>query len=353
MVLARAWCAPDMPDPTIDNQPLASLTIGHLTLAGRVLAAPMAGVSDQPYRTLARRYGAALAVSEMVTSAPDLRQSEKSRRRTTHDGEPGPISVQLLGADPRQMASAARENVARGAQIIDINMGCPTKKVCKRLVGSALMRDEPLVARILEAVVQSVDVPVTLKMRTGWDRVSRNAPVIACIAEQAGIRALTVHGRSRQCKYHGPIDYDTITEVKAAVSIPVIANGDIDTPEHARRVLQATGADAVMVGRAAQGQPWLLGRISSFLDRNQDPGDPPLAEKYDTLRGHLDALYSFYGCDYGVRIARKHFQWYAARLSPHNPFGRLFNRASSPSAQQALVTAFFDNLTSRDPCREI
>lgn len=323
---------------------MTGLAIGKVALAGRVIAAPMAGVSDRPYRTLARRYGAALAVTEMVSAAPALHQTIKSRQRTNHSGETGPVSVQLLGADPVQMACAARENVSRGAQMIDINLGCPAKKVCKRLVGSALMRDETLVARILEAVVGAVEVPVTLKMRTGWDSRTRNAPVIARIAEQAGIQALTVHGRTRQCMYHGPIDYETISWVKAAVSIPVIANGDIDSPQCAQRVLQLTGTDAVMIGRAAQGQPWLLQRISTVLNRGQDPGDPPLAEKRDTVLTHLEALYSFYGCEQGLRIARKHAQWYAERLGTHTRFRRQFNDATTPRAQQKIVEAFFHPL---------
>lgn len=319
-------------------------SIGSVPIAGRVLAAPMAGVSDQPYRRLARRFGAALAVTEMVSASPDLQDSRKSRQRTTHTGERKPISVQLLGADPQQMADAARANVDRGAQIIDINLGCPTKKVCKRLVGSALMKDEPLVQRILESVVNAVTVPVTLKMRTGWDRQNKNASIIARMAEQTGIQALTVHGRSRECRYHGPIDYDTIAAVKAAVDIPVIANGDIDSPLAALNVLRHTGADAVMIGRAAQGQPWLLARMSQTLDSGTDPGEPDLTEKRETALWHLQALHAFYGIEQGVRIARKHIQWYAEKLSAPSSFRQRFNQAEQPCEQHRLLNALFDEL---------
>lgn len=283
----------------------------------------------------------------MVSASPQLRHSRKSRQRTTHDGEAGPISVQLLGADPDQMADAARHNIARGADIIDINLGCPTKKVCKRLVGSALMRDEPLVRQILEAVVSASTVPVTLKMRTGWDPSSKNAPTIARIAEEVGIQALTVHGRSRECRYHGPIDYETIARVKSSVSIPVIANGDIDSPETALQVLRMTGADAVMVGRAAQGQPWLLGRIADALEHQPDPGDPSLTAKRKTVLTHLEALYDFYGEEQGVRIARKHVQWYAEKLNARGLLDCRCNEALAPSMQLDGVGAFFEKVADR------
>ncbi len=325
----------------------ARLKIGRLALKGRVIAAPMAGVSDQPYRCLARHFGAALAVSEMVSASPQLRHSRKSRQRTTHDGEVGPVSVQLLGADPDQMADAARHNIAQGADIIDINLGCPTKKVCKRLVGSALMRDEPLVRQILEAVVSASTVPVTLKMRTGWDRSSKNAPTIAQIAEEVGIQALSVHGRSRECRYHGPIDYETIARVKSSVSIPVIANGDIDSPETALQVLRMTGADAVMIGRAAQGQPWLLARIADALEHQSDPGDPSLTAKHKTVLTHLEALYDFYGEEQGVRIARKHVQWYAEKLDAKDLLDRQCNEAPTSSIQLDGVGAFFEKVADR------
>ena len=330
---------------TVDTT--GGLTIGHLALKGRVIAAPMAGVSDQPYRCLARHFGAALAVSEMVSASPQLRHSRKSCQRTNHDGEAGPVSVQLLGADPNQMADAARHNIAKGADIIDINLGCPTKKVCKRLVGSALMRDESLVRQILEAVVSASTVPVTLKMRTGWDRSSKNAPTIARIAEEVGIQALSVHGRSRECRYHGPIDYETISRVKSSVSIPVIANGDIDSPEIALQVLRTTGADAVMVGRAAQGQRWLLERIADALDHQPDPGDPSLTDKRKTVLTHLEALYDFYGEEQGVRIARKHVQWYAEKLDARHLLDRRCNEALTPLMQLEWVRAFFEKVVDR------
>ena len=330
---------------TVDTT--GGLTIGHLALKGRVIAAPMAGVSDQPYRCLARHFGASLAVSEMVSASPQLRHSRKSCQRTNHDGEAGPVSVQLLGADPDQMADAARHNIAKGADIIDINLGCPTKKVCKRLVGSALMRDESLVRQILEAVVSASTVPVTLKMRTGWDRSSKNAPTIARIAEEVGIQALSVHGRSRECRYHGPIDYETISRVKSSVSIPVIANGDIDSPEIALQVLRTTGADAVMVGRAAQGQPWLLERIADALDHQPDPGDPSLTDKRKTVLTHLEALYDFYGEEQGVRIARKHVQWYAEKLDAKHLLDRRCNEVLTPSMQLDWVGTFFEKVADR------
>ena len=336
-----------MPGSACTINTTARLTIGHLALKGRVIAAPMAGVSDQPYRCLARRFGAALAVSEMVSASPQLRHTRKSHQRTNHDGETGPVSVQLLGADPNQMADAARHNITKGADIIDINLGCPTKKVCKRLVGSALMRDEPLVRQILEAVVSASTVPVTLKMRTGWDRNSKNAPAIARIAEEAGIQALSVHGRSRDCRYHGPIDYETIAQVKSSVSIPVIANGDIDSPETALQVLRRTGADAVMVGRAAQGQPWLLERIADALEHQSDPGDPALTDKRKTVLTHLEALYDFYGEEQGVRIARKHVQWYAEKLDAKHLLDRRCNEVLTPSMQLDWVGTFFEKVADR------
>jgi len=323
------------------NHLAPGLQIGPVRLAGRVLAAPMAGISDQPYRALARRYGAALATTEVVATRPDLVVSHQSRLRAGHVGERGPISVQLLGANPKEMAAAAQHSADHGAHIIDINMGCPAKRVCRQRVGSALLQNELLVSRILEAVVDAVTVPVTLKIRTGWNPASRNAPQIAAIAEQAGIQALTVHGRTRACGYHGPVEYDTIRTIKTRVSIPVIANGDIDSPARAKVVLAYTGADAVMIGRAAQGQPWLFARIERFLSDNHDPGDPPLAEKRDTLLGHLQALYTFYGEDTGVRIARKHVAWYTAALGDYPAFRASFNRAQRAGTQLALAEEFF------------
>jgi len=309
------------------------LRIGSVVLAGKALAAPMAGVSDRPYRRIARAYGAALAVSEMVSSRPSLRHTTLSRRRIDHQDEPGPISVQLLGADPVEMAEAARFNVERGADIIDINMGCPSKKVCNRLVGSALLRDETLVGQILESVVRAVEVPVTLKLRTGWNPEHRNGIQIARIAEASGIQALAVHGRTRQCKFKGAVEYDTIRQIKTWTQIPVIANGDIDSPAKAKAVMDYTGADGVMVGRAAQGQPWLFQRISTYLKTGDDPGDPPPASKRDTLLQHLAELYSLYGGALGARIARKHVSWYTALMDNGRALRRSFNLIEKPDEQ--------------------
>ena len=320
----------------------ANLTIGPHALDGRVLNAPMAGISDQPYRNIARHYDASLAVTEMVSVDPELLSSRKSRLRLNHDGEKKPVSVQILGADPEKMADAARYNVDNGAQIIDINLGCPAKKVCKKLVGSALMKDEGLVQRILESVTSAVEVPVTLKMRTGWDLQNRNALKIASIAENSGIKALAIHGRTRQCMYKGPIDYQTIAKVKNNTSIPIIANGDITTPEEAFNVLQITRADAVMIGRAAQGQPWLLARINCYLKNGIDPGDPPLSEKLDIIFNHLENLYVFYGNHQGILIARKHIKWYFERLGIVNSIRQRFNSMATPNDQIMMIRDIFN-----------
>ena len=312
-------------------------SIGTIDLSGRVLAAPMAGVSDRIFRTLARHHGATLAPSEMVATEPQLRGSQKTCQRMNHLGEPGPSSIQLLGANPRYMAAAARYSVDQGAQLIDINMGCPAKKVCKKLVGSALMRNEHLIGEILDAVVSAVPVPVTLKMRTGWEPGQRNAVRIARLAESAGIQAITIHGRTRQCKYRGPVEYDTIRAVKRAVAVPVIANGDIDSPQKARAVLAYTGADAVMIGRAAQGNPWLFGRIDRYLREGRDPGEPLESEKRQTLIQHLEHLYRFYGTQDGVRIARKHFSWYVSAQGGDERSRRLFCAAADPVPQLRIA----------------
>ncbi len=274
----------------------------------------MAGVTDRPFRLLCRRYGAALAVSEMVSSKPELQGGRKTLLRCDHRGEPGPRSIQILGADPRSMAEAAKLNVDRGAQIIDINMGCPAKKVCNVAAGSALLRDEALVGRILEAVVKAVDAPVTLKIRTGWDAASRNAVGVARIAESSGIQALAVHGRTRACGFSGHAEYTTIAEVKVAVRIPVIANGDIDSPAKARQVLEQTGADALMIGRAALGKPWLFAQIRDGLEAGEERPVPGAEEMQSLLTEHLSELHAFYGEQAGVRIARKHIGWYAQNL---------------------------------------
>ena len=304
----------------------------------------MAGVTDRPFRKLCKRLGAGLAVSEMVSSDPRLWSTVKSRRRTDHAGEVEPIAVQIAGSDPQMMAQAARYNVDRGAQIIDINMGCPAKKVCNVAAGSALLKDEALVARILDAVVEAVDVPVTLKVRTGWDREHRNAPRVARIAESAGVRALSIHGRTRACGFTGEAEYQTIAEVKSQVAIPVIANGDIATPRKARQVLEQTGADAIMIGRAAQGRPWLFREIAHFLASGTELPPPPMSEVRALLFEHLQELYAFYGEEAGVRIARKHIAWYTRELAGWAGFREGVNRAETAVAQLAAVDGFFSRL---------
>ena len=289
------------------------MQIGSYKLANNVIAAPMAGVSDKPFRQVCLKNGAGMAVSEMVTSRVDLHQSTKTRFRLDHQGEAEPRVVQIVGTDPQMLATAARYNVASGAQIIDINMGCPAKKVCQKAAGSALLSDEPLVEAILRTVVDAVDVPVTVKIRTGANPQERNGVTIAKIAEQAGIQAITVHGRTRQCKFVGNVEYDTIASIKNNISIPVIANGDIDSPEQASLVLKHTLADAVMVGRAAQGQPWLFAQIAEYLNSGTILQTPALADRRSTLLSHIKAIHNFYGPALGIRFARKHIKWYLAR----------------------------------------
>jgi tRNA-dihydrouridine synthase B len=301
----------------------------------------MAGVTDRPFRQLCKKLGAGYAVSEMAASNPRLWASEKSSRRTDHAGEMEPKAVQIAGADPHDLAECAKFNVERGAQIIDINMGCPVKKVCNNWCGSALLQHEDLVQRILDAVVNAVDVPVTLKFRTGWDRQNRNALTIARMAEQAGIAMLTLHGRTRADGYKGDAEYDTIASVKAAVNIPVVANGDITTPDKAKFVLDHTGADAVMVGRAAQGRPWICREIDYFL-RTGEYLPPPLVEEVrELMNEHLPAHYAFYGEYLGVRTARKHIGWYVEDLPGGEEFRQSMNRLESTAEQLAAVDAFF------------
>ena len=292
------------------STPVEPLQLGHYCLSGRVILAPMAGVTDAPFRQVCREYGAAHTVAEMVSANPRLRSSRQSRLRLAIDNDPLPRSIQIVGGDVESMVEAARYNVDRGAQVIDINMGCPAKKVCRKAAGSALMKDEALVEQILQAVVAAVDVPVTLKIRTGWSRSERNAVTIASIAEQAGVVALAVHGRSRECGYHGEVEYDTIRQVKNSVSIPVIANGDIDSPQQAAQVLDLTGADGVMIGRRAQGQPWLFRQIHEYLSHGRLVPEPGPQEKLETMFRHLLAVHQFYGPRQGVGMARKHFGWY-------------------------------------------
>jgi tRNA-dihydrouridine synthase B len=286
------------------------MKIGPYPLSNNLLLAPMAGITDLPFRRLCRKQGAAMAFSEMVSSKPDLRKNQRTRLKTEQKGEVEPRAIQLLGTDPQQMAEAALHNVQQGAQIIDINMGCPAKKVCNVAAGSALMRDETLVRAILEAVVSKVDVPITLKIRTGWDKQNINAPTIAKIAEESGIQALTVHGRTRRCGFSGEAEYTTIREIKESVSLPVIANGDICTPQQAKQVLDFTGADAIMLGRAAQGYPWIFREIEHFLSSGQTLAKPSDHEFEETIIEHINAIHHFYGDFLGVRIARKHIGWY-------------------------------------------
>jgi len=320
------------------------MQIGPYSLRNRLVVAPMAGVTDRPFRQLCKRFGAGLAVSEMVASNSLLWGSEKTRRRANHEGEVEPVSVQIAGADPKMMAEAARYNVDQGAQIIDINMGCPAKKVCNVMAGSALLRDEPLVGRILDAVVAAVDVPVTLKIRTGWDREHRNARTVARIAERAGIRALAIHGRTRACGFTGDAEYDTIAQVKAEVGIPVIANGDIETPEDAKRVLDYTGADAIMIGRAAQGRPWMFREIEHYLATGERLPPPEVAEIHRVLKEHLLDLYRFYGEHTGVRVARKHISWYTKGLAGSAAFRHEMNQLQTAEEQCRAVDAFFGQL---------
>jgi tRNA-dihydrouridine synthase B len=317
------------------------LKIGPHQLRNNLIVAPMAGVTDRPFRSLCKRLGAGMAVSEMVASNSLLWGSEKTIRRGNHEGEVEPKVIQIAGADPAMMAEAAKYNVDNGASIIDINMGCPAKKICNVYAGSALLQDEPLVARILDAVVKAVDVPVTLKIRTGWNKQNRNALRIAKIAEDHGIGSLAMHGRTRACMYTGDAEYDTIRAVKQSVRIPVVANGDITTPEKARDVLAYTGADAVMVGRAAQGRPWICREIDHFLRTGTHLPAPMVEEVRALMHEHLQAHYAFYGEYLGVRTARKHIGWYVRELPGGEAFRRDMNLLESTAEQLAAVDAFF------------
>jgi len=323
--------------------------IGPHTISQKVVAAPMAGVTDRPFRLLCRTFGAGYAVSEMVSSSIQLRQTLKTQRRQDHDGEPAPRIVQIVGGDPAMLSDAARENVQRGAQVIDINMGCPAKKVCNKAAGSALLEDEALVARILRSVVAAVAQPVTLKIRTGPDPSRRNGVRIARIAEAEGIQALAVHGRTRTCRFNGTVEYDTIRAIKRAVSIPVIANGDIAEPQHAAQVLRYTCADAVMIGRAAQGRPWLFEQIQRFLDTGTLLADPPLQVQRDALLQHLQELYAFYGEFLGVRVARKHISWYVKSREGGQQLWRTINRVAEAKKQYQNVADYFEQQTQNLP----
>ena len=320
------------------------MQIGPYKLKNNLVVAPMAGVTDRPFRVLCKRLGAGMAVSEMVTSNSLLYGSAKTLRRANHEGEVEPISVQIAGADPKMMAEAAKYNVDNGAQIIDINMGCPAKKICNVMAGSALLKDEPLVAQILKAVVGAVDVPVTLKIRTGWDKQNRNAVAVAKMAEDIGIQALAMHGRTRACGYTGDAEYDTIAAVRQAVDIPLIANGDITTPEKAKFVLERTGADAVMIGRAAQGRPWIFREIEHYLATGEHMPAPEVGEIRAVMLEHLHDLYAFYGELTGMRVARKHISWYTKGLVGSANFRHNMNQLQTIEAQLEAIETFFGQL---------
>ncbi len=323
------------------------MQIGPHILRNNLIVAPMAGVTDRPFRQLCKAMGAGMAVSEMISSNARLRNTSKSLRRADHQGEVDPISVQIAGADPAAMADAARYNADRGAQLIDINMGCPAKKVCNVAAGSALLQNEALVGRILDAVVAAVDIPVTLKIRTGWNPQNRNAVRVAEIAESAGVKALSIHGRTRACAFIGDVEYDTIADVKSRVSMPVIANGDINSPEKAREVLRRTGADAIMIGRAAQGRPWIFREIQHYLTSGNHLPAPEIAEIRDVLVQHLHDLYTLYGEQGGVRVARKHIGWYVRGLVGATAFRQTMNRLESARQQLAAVEFYLCGLAAR------
>lgn len=324
------------------------MQIGTHILKNKLIVAPMAGVTDRPFRQLCKTMGAGMAVSEMVSSNSLLWGSKKTQRRANHDGEVSPISVQIAGSDPKMLASAALYNVENGAQIIDINMGCPAKKICNVMAGSALLQDEKLVVKILNAVVNAVDIPVTLKIRTGWDKQHRNALTIARIAEDSGIQALAIHGRTRACAYGGEAEYDTIAAVKAAVKIPVIANGDITTPEKAKYILEYTKADAIMIGRAAQGRPWIFREIDHYLSTGTHLPLPEVSEIHRVLINHMHDLYEFYGEYSGTRIARKHISWYTKGLVGSASFRHAMNQLQTSEQQIQETNVFFLSLAEHN-----
>ena len=321
------------------------MQIGPYTLDSKLGLAPMAGVTDKPFRLLCKRMGAGLATSEMTTSDPRLWQTPKSQARLDHSGEPGLISVQMAGTEPQSMAEAARLIVDGGADLVDINMGCPAKKVLKAWSGSALMQDELKVARILEAVVNAVDVPVTLKMRTGWAHDQKNAPTIARIAEACGIQALAIHGRTRDQKYEGVAEYDTIAQIKAETRLPIWANGDIDSPQKAKEVLEKTGADGLLIGRAAQGRPWIFQQINHYLETGELIEEPDPQSVGTLLIEHLQALHAFYGEERGVRVARKHLGWYAKDRPENRAFLQVVQQAHDAHTQIELTEAYFQGLS--------
>jgi len=322
------------------------MKIGAYALPNAVFVAPMAGITDRPFRRLARRYGAGLAVSEMISARPELRASRKTLLRMDHAGEPAPVSVQIAGSNPAMLAEAARFNVDRGAQIIDINMGCPAKKVCNVSAGSALLADENLVARIVERVVAAVDVPVTVKIRTGPSPERRNAVRIARLVEAAGAQLLAIHGRTRACMFEGAAEYDTVAEVKTRIAIPVIANGDVSTPEQAKQVLERTGADGIMIGRAAQGRPWLFREITHYLATGTHLAPPLPREMAAALVEHLDGLYDLYGDEQGTRVARKHIGWTVRQLPGGESLRSRVNGMTVAQAQRAAVNDYFERLAA-------
>jgi tRNA-dihydrouridine synthase B len=326
--------------------------IGPIELKNNLVVAPMAGVTDRPFRSLCKRLGAGMAVSEMVASNSLLWGSEKTIRRGNHEGEVEPKVIQIAGADPEMMAEAAKYNVDKGAHIIDINMGCPAKKICNVYAGSALLQNEPLVAKIVQAVVNAVDVPVTLKIRTGWNKENRNALAIARIAEENGVQALAMHGRTRACMYTGDAEYDTIRAVKQSVKIPVVANGDITSPEKAKFVLEYTGADAVMIGRAAQGRPWIFREIAHYLATGEKLEPPAVSEIREVLVGHLHELYEFYGKERGLRVARKHISWYTKGLKHSAVFRARMNTLETVDLQLEAIARFFDELQAHSRALE-
>ena len=319
-----------------------AVKIGRYTLPSNVVLAPMAGVTDRPFRILCRGFGAGLAASEMLSADVRLWETPKSRRRMDHTGEPSPRVVQIAGYDPQMMAEAARRNVDAGAEIIDINMGCPAKKVCNRLAGSALLQDEPLVARILHSVVEAVDVPVTLKIRTGWDREHKNGARIAAIAQDNGIQALAVHGRTRADLYQGNAEHETAAIIKAAVKIPVFANGDIDSPQRALQTLRATGCDGIMIGRAAQGRPWIFDEVNFFLNSGESRATLAPEKVRDIMRDHLEDLYAFYGDETGVRVARKHLSWYFRQHPGQEALRNRLVQIETPQEQLSTLLEHYD-----------
>jgi len=329
------------------------MRIGTYTLDNNLMLAPMAGVTDRPFRQLCRRLGAGLVVSEMLSSNPRVWNTAKSMQRMDHSGESGIRSVQIAGADPDLMAEAAKFNVANGAQIIDINMGCPAKKVNKKLAGSALLQYPDLVESIVRSVVDAVSVPVTLKIRTGWDTDNRNGVEIARIAQENGIQSLAVHGRTRACMYKGFAEYDTIRNIKQAVSIPVVANGDITSPEKAREVLEYTEADALMIGRGAQGNPWIFREVSHFLNTGERLAPPSLMEQHSVLKEHVTAVHAFYGEENGVRIARKHVGWYLMEHDKDRQFRKVFNALESAEEQLQAIDHYFNNVLPDGEARQI